>query len=203
MVSGILLAAGMATRLGSNKMLLELNGRKLIQHGVETALASRLEELIVVVGHEAERVRRALRGFAVTIVYNENYAQGQSTSLRAGLGAVSSRAKAALILLGDQPRVSAHLIDRLLATYEITGAPIVAPAYQGERGNPVLFDRSLFPELLAVSGDQGGREVVARHRERMVTVPLASPDLTLDVDTWEDYQRLVSATVASQAEVEG
>lgn len=144
----------------------------------------------MIVGHRAAEVRAALAGLPVHVVENPAYRQGQSTSLRAGLLALPRELKGALVLLADQPFVDANLIDRLVGLYEESGAPIVAPQHDGRRGNPVLFDHAVLPELLTVVGDTGAREVIARHRDRLATLELKDARAFQDVDTWEDYQRL-------------
>jgi len=191
-VGAILLAAGTSSRLGQPKQLLTFRDRPLVRHVAEQALASRLAHLIVVVGNQADDVRAALADLDVHVVENPAFRQGQSTSLNAGVLALPRELRAALILLVDQPFVDAHLIDRLIGLYEESGAVIVAPQFAGRRGNPVLFDHSLLPELLTVVGDTGAREVIARHRDRLATLELADDRAFLDVDTWEDYERLSS-----------
>lgn len=197
-VGGILLAAGASTRLGEPKQLLMFQGRPLVRHVAEIALASQLSRLIVVVGNRADEVRAALAGLPVEIVENPHFSQGQSTSLRAGVLALPRAVSAALILLVDQPFVDASLIDRLIGLYHESGAPIVAPRFQERRGNPVLFDAALFPELLAVVGDTGARDVIVRHRARLVTLEVPSGRAFLDIDTWDDYQRLADRSPPSQ-----
>jgi molybdenum cofactor cytidylyltransferase len=189
-VGAILLAAGTSSRLGTPKQLLSFGEVPLVRHVAQQALASRLAGLFVVVGNRAADVRVALAGLDVEIVENTRFQQGQSTSLRHGLLAFPSSLDAALILLVDQPFVDSALIDRLIALYEETGAPIVAPQHAGRRGNPVLFDRSLLPELLTVVGDTGAREIIQRHRDRVVSLELPDDRAFTDVDTWEDYQRI-------------
>jgi molybdenum cofactor cytidylyltransferase len=189
-VGGILLAAGSSSRLGQPKQLLSFHGEPLVRHVVRQALDSRLASLTVVVGHHAAEVTIALDGLPVTIVENPAYAQGQSTSLRAGLLNLPRGLSAALILLVDQPLVDTTLIDRLIALYEESGALIVAPQHAGQRGNPVIFDHTLLPELLTVVGDTGARDVIKRHRERLHTLELLDARAFQDVDTWDDYRRL-------------
>lgn len=186
MVSGLILAAGKSVRMGQPKLLLRIGTKSILAHSLEAALRSRLGEVILVLGHEAERLRREAEWGRMRIVENPHYEEGQASSLRAGLAQVSPQAEAVLILLGDQPFVGSSVIDAVIARYEQTHAPAVVPLYQGKRGHPVLFDRSLFPELMAVEGDQGGREVLKRHMEEQVTVKIDSP-APRDVDTWEDY----------------
>jgi len=189
-VRGILLAAGSSSRLGQPKQLLSFHGHPLVRHVAEQALASRLSGLIVVVGHRAVEVSAALAGLHATIVENPSYSQGQSTSLRAGLLDFPPGEAAALILLVDQPFVTSTLIDRLIALYEESKASIVAPRFKDRRGNPVLFDRGLIPELLTLVGDTGARDVIARHREQLATLELSDDRPFQDIDTWEDYVKI-------------
>lgn len=189
-VVGILLAAGASTRLGQPKQLLDFGGKPLVRHVAEAALASRLERLIVVVGNQAAAVRATLEGLPLDVVENPDFLQGQSTSLRAGVAALPSDLDAALVLLVDQPFVDAVLIDRLIAHFETSGAAIVAPEHAGQRGNPVVFAAALLPELARVTGDVGARDVIRRHREELATVELEDARAFLDVDTWEDYEKV-------------
>jgi molybdenum cofactor cytidylyltransferase len=191
-ISGVLLAAGESTRMGRPKQLLPFEGEPLVRRVARQALASRLAELIVVVGHAADAVRQALTDLNVRIVENPRYPLGQSTSVIRGLEAVDPRADAALFLVADQPFLDAALIDRLIAAYEKTGGPIVLPVFQGRRGSPVLFDRSLFDELRQITGDEGGRQLLQRYPERIVCVELESDRPLFDVDTPEAYRRLLS-----------
>ncbi|HEY7123852.1 MAG TPA: molybdenum cofactor cytidylyltransferase [Ktedonobacterales bacterium] len=192
MIAAVLLAAGQSSRMGQHKLLLPLLGKPLVLHTVQSALASEVDETLVVVGYRAEAVREALAGQPVRIVENPDYAQGQSTSLRAGVAALAPETEAVVILLGDQPLLTAGLLNALMAAWKRTASPIVAPVYGGQRGNPVLFSRALFQELLAVSGDQGGREVIQRHAGESILVQMEDPAAALDVDTWQEYQALLA-----------
>ncbi len=189
-VGGIILAAGTSSRLGTPKQLLEYRGVPLVRHTVEQALGARLARVSVVIGNRGDDVRATLAGLDLDFVDNRLFAQGQSTSLRAGLLAFPRELAAAMILLVDQPFVDSTLIDRLVALYDETGALIVAPRFRDRRGNPVIFDRSLFSELLTVVGDTGARDVIMRHRDRLVTLELPDERAFVDVDTWEDYRKL-------------
>jgi molybdenum cofactor cytidylyltransferase len=197
--AAIVLAAGTSSRMGEGryKLLLPLDGRPLLLHTLEAALAAQARPLIVVLGHRSDEVRAALSDYAahaeIVLVTNSAYRQGMSTSLRAGLQALLERPDAAtvgsaLILLGDQPFISAPLLDRLIETWRTSGRRVVAPLYAGRRGNPVLFAADLFPELLAIEGDEGGRRVLERHSAEMALVEVAERMAHYDVDTWEAYQ---------------
>lgn len=197
MIAGIVLAAGRSSRLGRPKQLLPLDGEPLIRQTIRRILASSLDELMVVVGHEAEAVTTALSDLPVRIVFNPNAARGQSTSVLAGLDALSANVEAALVLLGDQPGIDPVVIDTLIAAWRESKAPIVAPRYIGGIGNPVLFDRRIFPELATLQGDAGARAVVRAHHEAgdLLLVPIDAP-APPDIDTEEDYAALL-ATFAS------
>jgi molybdenum cofactor cytidylyltransferase len=147
-----------------------------------------LDQVVVVVGAQAEAVKQALSGLAVDVVANEAWAEGMSTSVRAGLQALEPEVGAVVIVLADQPALTPGLIQVLANRYNATGAPIVVPFYQGRRGNPVLFARSLFSELLAVEGDQGGRALISRYAEQVEQVQIEDPAVILDVDTRGDYE---------------
>lgn len=190
MIAAVVLAAGMASRMGRQKLLLPMEGgQPLIRLSVERVLAARIDDVVVVLGRDAEAVAAALAGLPVRTVVNPRYAEGQSTSLRAGLDALLADTEAAVVALGDQPLPDPGLIGRLVDRFRETRRPIVVPRYRDGRGNPVLFAAGLFDELRAVTGDQGGRGVIARDPARVAEVPVDSP-MPPDVDTWEDYQAL-------------
>ncbi len=198
-VWGVILAAGLSTRFpgGRTKQLLDFLGEPMVRRTAENALASRLSGVIAVVGHRAAEVRAALAGLAVEIADNPDFAGGLSTSVRAGLARVPPEAAAALFVPADQPLAGPDLLDRLIAAYRETGGPIVEPSFAGRRGSPVLLDRSLFAELAALTGDVGGRALVARHPERVVRVPLDDGTPLLDADSEEAYRRLLAAAGAT------
>jgi molybdenum cofactor cytidylyltransferase len=189
-VAGIILAAGASSRMGRQKQLLDWGGRPLVRAVAEQALAARLDQVIAVVGSARDEVTAALAGLPLRVVANPAYAEGQSSSLRAGVAALGPEVTATLILLGDQPFVSAAIIDRIVAAWRATGAAIVAPLYQGQRGNPVLFARPIFPQLLTLVGDQGARALLAADPARVYLVPFDDPRPLADIDTPEDYERL-------------
>jgi len=188
-VLGVVLAAGMATRMGGDKVLRPVGGRPMVERVVDAALASRLAGTVVVVGHRAGDVRAALQGRPVHVVDNPAFAHGLSTSVHAALCGIDPGYGAALFLLADQPFVTASLIDRLLDAYVSTGSPIVRPEVDGRPGNPVLFSARLFPDLLLETGDRGGRDVVRRHASEVCLVHTDDPRAGLDIDSPEDYER--------------
>jgi molybdenum cofactor cytidylyltransferase len=197
-VAAVILAAGRSTRMGGpNKLLAEIGGRPLVRIAAEEALASRARPVIVVTGHQHERVEAALAGLKVEQVHNPAFAEGLSTSLKAGLAAVPGGVDGAVVLLGDMPQVSAALIDRLIATFEPErGALVVVPTIDGKRGNPVVWSRRFFPELAALEGDVGGRHLIGRYAEAVTEVPVTDQAALIDVDTPEALSKV-------KAELEG
>ena len=199
-LSAIVLAAGASTRLGRPKQLLPLGDRPLLQHVVDAALASRLDEVVVVLGHGAQEVRAALRpaGSApLRLVVNPDHARGQSGSLRLGLSSASPRAAAAAILLGDQPRVGADLIDRVAAAFLDGSHPAARPVYSGAAGcvipgHPVFLARRIWPEVGNLGGDEGARVLLSTRPEWLLQVPVEG-EAPVDVDSWEDYRRVARA----------
>jgi molybdenum cofactor cytidylyltransferase len=156
----------------------------------EAVSATGLAQVVVVIGAHAGAVRATLAGLPVDIVVNESWTDGMSSSMRAGLRALGPEIQAVLLVLADQPALTTDLLQLLVARYRATGAPITAPYYRGQRGNPVLFDRALFSELLAVEGDRGGRPLLARYREQVERVKVEDPAVVMDVDSPQDYGRI-------------
>ena len=188
MIVALVLAAGAARRFGSQKLLHPIHGVPLVRASVERVLAAGPDRTIVVVGHDADRVRAALAGLDVMTVENPEPERGLSSSLRAGLAVVPSNALAVLVVLGDQPIWRDEVIPELVARFYLDSALVVAPRYQGIQGVPVLFGRAIFPELDALTGDQGARSVVTRDPRRVAYVDFDFP-MPPDVDTPEDVAR--------------
>jgi molybdenum cofactor cytidylyltransferase len=191
-VAAVILAAGRSTRMGGpNKLLAEIGGRPLVRIAAEEALASRAHPVIVVTGHQREKVEAALEGLDVRRVHNPNFAEGLSTSVKTGLGAVPEDVDGAIVCLGDMPQVRAPLIDKLVAAFDPErGALAVVPTIDGKRGNPVVWSRRFFPELMALEGDIGARNVIGRYPEAVVEVPLTDTAALIDVDTPEAFDQV-------------
>jgi molybdenum cofactor cytidylyltransferase len=184
-VTAIILAAGSSTRMGGpNKLLAELSGKKLVRIAAEQALASKATEVVVVTGHQADLVAQALSGLNVKLVFNPDFAGGLAGSVKAGIAAVPETADGALICLGDMPLIDAGLIDRLIDAFAPDrGNLIVLPVAEGRRGNPVLWSRRFFGELMTLEGDVGARHLIAKHGEAVAEVPVEGDSAFLDIDT--------------------
>jgi len=194
-IAAVVLAAGRSTRMGGpNKLLAEIGGRPLVRIAVEQALASRAKPVIVVTGHERERVEAALKGLPVQFVHNPDFATGLGGSVRTGIAAVPAAADGAIVCLGDMPQVDAALIDRLIAGFAPEqGALAVVPTIDGQRGNPVLWSRRFFPDLMAIEGDVGARNLINRYGEAVVEVPVTGKGALVDVDTPEALRGVKAA----------
>ena len=188
MIAGILLAAGGARRFGSQKLIARL-GDVSVVHRSAAALAGATDALIVVVGSEADAVRAELSDLNARVVVNGDWAGGLARSLRAGVTAVDANIDAVLIALGDQPGLDPHVVRAVIDNWKASSAPIVAARYRGEQGHPVLFARSMFAELAALTGDRGAKPVIERDASRIafVDVDAAAPR---DVDTRADLDAL-------------
>ena len=186
-VAAVILAAGRSTRMGGpNKLLAELNGKKLVRIVAEQALASKASPVIVVTGHQSADVAAALKGLDVTLVNNPQFADGLATSVKAGIAAVPASADGAIVCLGDMPLIDAKLIDRLVEAFAPDrGSLIVVPVAGGRRGNPVLWSRRFFPELMTLDGDIGARHLIAQHAEAVAEVEVDGKSAFLDIDTPE------------------
>jgi molybdenum cofactor cytidylyltransferase len=195
-LAAIVLAAGRSTRMGGpNKLLAEINGRPLVRIAAEEALKSQARPVIVVTGHQRERVEAAVSGLDVVLVHNPDFAGGLSTSLKAGIAAVPADADGVIVCLGDMPQVDAKLIDRLLSAFDPEkGALVVVPTIEGKRGNPVVWSRRFFPELAALDGDTGARHLIASYPEAVTEVPLTGNAALVDVDT-PDVLKAVKAEI--------
>ena len=188
-VAGIVLAAGASTRMGRNKLFVELEGETLLRRAVRRASDAGLDRVIVVLGHEANRVREGLSGLPCEPVFNADYANGVNSSLRTGIRAVSEEAAAAIVVLADMPFVTTAMIATLVEKYRRSAAALVISDYGGVNAPPALYDRSLFGELLSMEGEGCGKQVVKRHRDEALSVSWPVEALT-DLDVLEDYERV-------------
>jgi molybdenum cofactor cytidylyltransferase len=184
-VVGVILAAGTSSRMGKNKLFLELGGATVLRRAVRTAQAAGLDPVLVVLGHESERARSELAGLSCTGVVNPDYQSGIDTSLSAGIAAVPATAEAAVVMLADMPLVTAEMVRELVEHWRGSGAPLAISLYGEVVAPPILYARALFPELRAVEG----KSVVNRHRNDAVI--LARPAAALeDLDVPDDVERI-------------
>jgi molybdenum cofactor cytidylyltransferase len=198
-VAAVVLAAGGARRFGGPKQLLTVAGQPMVARVTAAVLASQADDVLVVVGSRGGETVQALAGLPVRTVLNAGWEEGMASSMRVGLGQVSAGAGAALFVLADQITLTTKEVNAVIGAYALALAEgpstykIVAPVHQGRRGNPVLFDRSLFPELMMVEGDQGGRGVIRRHAGLVLEVEVPTGGVLSDLDTQEDVPSWVAA----------
>jgi molybdenum cofactor cytidylyltransferase len=188
-VAGVVLAAGLSTRMGRNKMLLEIGGRTLVRRSVATALAAGLDPVLVVVGHESDKVRGELSGLLCTPVLNGEYASGMNTSLRAGIVALPDDVAAAVVLLGDMPLVDAAMVRSLVDAFRRGNRSLAVSIYGDVVAPPIAYGRALFPELRALTAEACGKSVIKQHRAEAIELPWPSETLT-DLDFPADVQRI-------------
>jgi molybdenum cofactor cytidylyltransferase len=187
--AAIVLAAGGSTRFGSPKQLARWHNSTFLEQVVDTALQSQVAPVVVVLGAAADQCRRLLVGRPAEIVMNPDWSMGQSTSLKAGLNKLPAGISSVVFLLVDQPAISPDVVNALVQRHQETLAPVVWPEYNGQRGNPVLFDRSLFPALTALRGDTGGRPLLQSYAQNAERVAVNNPAILSDIDRPEDADR--------------
>lgn len=189
-VAGVLLAAGTSSRMGSNKLLFELDGESVLRRAAKRLLAGGVSPLVVVLGHQPEKAARELEGLPCEQALNPLYEQGINSSLKCGIAAVQGlEATAALVMLADMPYVTPEMIAAMIARYRTTEAPLVISDYDGVNAPPMVYDRSLFDELLMMTGEGCGRQVVKRHKSEAEVLPWPVAALA-DLDVPEDYARV-------------
>ncbi|GAC1338173.1 MAG: hypothetical protein NVSMB26_25640 [Beijerinckiaceae bacterium] len=190
-VAAVILAAGRSTRFAGDKpattkLTAELNGKPLVRHVADAALASRAGPVIVVIGHARDDVSAILSGLPLTIVHNEDYAAGLAGSLKTGIAHVPPDAAGAIVLLGDMPFITADIIDLLIQRFrETEGADAIVPVAEGRHGNPVLLARSLFHALAKLTGDEGARRLLQAPNINIAELPIAGDGPRVDIDTPE------------------
>ena len=190
MISAIILAAGESKRMGQAKQLLGVEGKTLLQSVLDSVLKSDVDEVILVLGHEAERIRRKMDVRRAIIVVNPNYAKGMITSIQEGLKALDKKSEAFFIILGDQPEIRPDIYNRLIQEFHRVYPlqSILLPTYQGKKGHPALFSTKYLAESFKIRGDVGFKEIVQNHAEDVFLVDVDTPSILIDIDTPEDYQ---------------
>jgi len=190
MISLVVLAAGKSTRMKKNKLLLKIDGETLIEHIMKAAKESSAEEVIVVLGYEAQKIREKLAKLDCKLVVNENYMKGQSGSVKVGLSAVSSNAEAVMILPADVALIDPESINRVVEEYRKSKNRIVIASHQQQSGHPILIDRTLFPEVTKIDEDSFGlKAVINRHRAEIKYVEVGTENVLIDIDTREEFDK--------------
>ena len=191
-VAAVVLAAGCSRRMGGeNKLLSNLNGKPIVLRVVEIVSASGAAPVVVVTGHEADRVQSALADYDVQFAHNRRYSDGLSTSLCTGIRAVPDEIAGALICLGDMPLVTTRLLTQLLEAFSKgDGRHVCMPVHQGRRGNPVLIPQNFFSHILELSGDQGAGVLLAQHPDLVEQIEVENTGIFIDVDTADDLDRI-------------
>jgi len=187
MISAILLAAGKSKRMGQLKQLMPFGQCTIVEQAIDHLLSSVVDELIVVVGYKAEEVTKTVAAEPVKIAINTDYEHGLSTSIIAGLKLVDSRAQAVMLALGDQPLIDSQTINKLVQEFYNHDKGIAIPAYQGRRGHPILFSIKYKEELLKLTGDIGGRQIVKDHPDDVLEVSVNCEGIYIDIDTMDTY----------------
>jgi molybdenum cofactor cytidylyltransferase len=185
-VAAIVLAAGKSSRMGSQKQLLRLGEKTLLEHTTGNVRSSGISQIVLVLGSGAEAIQQQIKAKELKIVVNEGFEEGMGTSLQRGLEALAENTTAALIVLADQPLVKSQTMRELVKQYQLHKPQILIPTYRGFRGNPVLVDRSVFPEIAALNGDMGCRAIFGDHLQGILRVPVDDIGILLDIDQKED-----------------
>jgi molybdenum cofactor cytidylyltransferase len=198
-IAAVILAGGQSRRMGAtNKLLAQIEGVPMVARVVDAAVQSKAAEVVVVTGHQADEVRAVLAQRRVRFVHNPDYADGLSTSLRAGMGALGADIDGALVCLGDMPRVTPAMIDRLIQAFNpLEGRAICVPTANGKRGNPVLWARRFFAEMARVEGDVGARHLIGEHGEVVIEVEMGDDAVLIDIDTPQALTALAKTAKAS------
>lgn len=190
-IIGIILAAGESSRMGSPKALLQIKGKTFLQHIVDVIRRAGLENISVVLGHDAENIRSKFPELAVQFITNKNYQKGQLSSIQTAIKNISEEVDAILVCPIDRPMVSSGLIQKLISEFIKTKSPIIIPIYDAKRGHPIIFSSSLFPELMRAPIDVGARAVVWAHHNEVVEVPTNEEGILINIDTPELYEKYI------------
>ncbi len=191
-IAAVVLAAGESSRMnGRVKQLLPWGEETLLRHAIEQTLEAGFVHVFVVLGYRADLISPTINDLPMDVIVNDRWSEGVASSVRAAVEALPGSIKAAIFVPSDQPGITAELLRRMADAYVNTGRRMIYATYGGMRGQPVLFDRSLFPELLGLRGDVGGRAVLRRHPDEAMAVEAEDELAGVDVDTWQDYVRLL------------
>jgi molybdenum cofactor cytidylyltransferase len=195
--AGIILAAGLSQRFKGTKLLAKFKGKYLLEWVLDDALDSKLDRVILVLGHDAESIRAALKhkidNPRLQVVVHPHFGEGLSRSLCAGLAAVQASHPSVMFLLGDQPMVGTATLNLLLSRFWRSPKDICVPVCRGRRGNPVLFSRNFYARVLSLTGDIGARHLILEYPEQVLTVEIHDPLCFIDIDTRAELKRLATA----------
>jgi len=189
-IDALVLAAGLSSRMPSNKMLLGLSGKTIIQHTVENILSSEIKSVKVIIGNQKEEIKSQLNNYQIDLVENDNYYLGMSTSIKAGINYLMQNEgmpDAVMVFLGDMPFIKPQTINQILVAYNKIKNDLVVPVYNGRRGHPVLFGKQCFSILLGLSGDSGARSFFSNPLLDKVKIKVDDPAIHIDIDCWDDY----------------
>ncbi|NIM57698.1 MAG: NTP transferase domain-containing protein [Candidatus Aminicenantes bacterium] len=189
MVWAMILAAGESKRMGKPKLLLPFGDKTIIETIVQTVVSSKVEKTLVILGSEREKIEEKIKNYPVKIVYNRDFRSGMLSSVQCGLEALPEEAKAVLVVLGDQPKISTTVINKLIDAYKSSGKGIVLPVYKKERGHPVLVDVKYREEVKNLSPEVGLRGTVYNHPEDILEVEVETPSIFQDIDDQSDYKK--------------
>ncbi|MEJ2701931.1 MAG: molybdenum cofactor cytidylyltransferase [Sedimentisphaerales bacterium] len=193
MICGVVLAAGCSRRMGAQKLLLPFAGKTVVEHIVDQLLASKLDEVHVVVGNQAQKVTKALSERPVSVVTNAQYESGMLSSVRCALRNLRQECRTVLVALGDQPSVTRELIDKMLQAFAAAGKRILVPSCNGKRGHPVMFSTAYRSEILASYDDVGLRGLLRAHSDDVFELEVPNSSVLSDMDYPEDYHREVAS----------
>ena len=186
-IKGLVLAAGLSSRCGTNKLLVKVNGTTIIEKTIAILMSAPVAGISVVLGSSGDEIRKVLAGYPIDFIWNPDYESGMSSSLKTGISEIMQdhEAEAVLLMLGDMPLIKSTTVACLIDEYEKNSSLIIVPCYKGRRGHPVIFDRKMFKAISKITGDHGAREVITSHLDQVLFVDIDDPGIILDLDTKE------------------
>jgi len=187
MISGIVLAAGESKRMGRTKQILEIGRKSILEWVIDNIKNSRVNEIIVVIGHKSNLIEPIISGKGIKIIFNPDYKEGMSSSIKAGLKGIDPGSKGFFIFLGDQPFIGKGIIDTLIDRFNKSNKGIVVPVYRGIRGHPVIFNVKYKEEFMKLTGDIGGRYIIEKNKNDLLEVDISTEEGIIDIDNMDDY----------------
>jgi molybdenum cofactor cytidylyltransferase len=194
LIVAVVLAAGLSSRMGKPKQTLRIGGKSMLEKVLEVFRKSNVDAAVVVLGAREGEVRKKVGFKGEKVVYNPRYAEGMSGSLKLGLAEAGPWAEAVIVALGDQPYLSPATVNKLVKAYRDSEAPVVVPVYKGKRGNPVLFDRRTFAQIMRIRGDEGAKSIIRKNRSTLLEVMVEDEVVITDIDTPDDYREATSSS---------